>query len=81
MLQHFLTLLDLDKTRLQRLTQRAMQLKAMRKAGEDHQLFKTRTMGMIFDKSSTRTRVSFETAMAHFGGHAIFLSPRGCHVF
>jgi ornithine carbamoyltransferase len=76
MLQHFLTLLDLDKTRLQRLTQRAMQLKAMRKAGEDHQLFKTRTMGMIFDKSSTRTRVSFETAMAHFGGHAIFLSPR-----
>ena len=76
MLQHFLTLLDLDKTRLQRLTQRAMQLKAMRKAGEEHQLFKTRTMGMIFDKSSTRTRVSFETAMAHFGGHAIFLSPR-----
>jgi ornithine carbamoyltransferase len=76
MLKHFLTLLDLDKTQLQRLMQRAMQLKSMRNAGEDHQLFKARTMGMIFDKSSTRTRVSFEAAMAQFGGHAIFLSPR-----
>ena len=76
MLQHFLTLLDIDKSRLQQLMQRAMELKAMRKTGEDHQYFKTLTMGMIFDKSSTRTRVSFEAAMAHFGGHAIFLSPR-----
>jgi ornithine carbamoyltransferase len=76
MLQHFLTLLDLDKTQLHTLMQRAIQLKAMRKAGEDHRYFKTRTMGMIFDKSSTRTRVSFEAAMSHFGGDAIFLSPR-----
>jgi len=76
MLQHFLTLLDLDNHQLQQLMQRAMELKAMRKAGEDHRYFVTRTMGMIFDKSSTRTRVSFESAMAHFGGHAIFLSPR-----
>ena len=76
MLQHFLTLLDLDNTQLQRLLQRAIELKAMRIAGEDHQYFKARVMGMIFDKSSTRTRVSFETAMAQFGGHAIFLSPR-----
>ena len=76
MLQHFLTLLDLDQTQLQHLMQRAIELKAMRKAGEDHQYFKTRVMGMIFDKSSTRTRVSFEAAMAQFGGHAIFLSPR-----
>ena len=74
--QHFLSLLDLDKTQLQTLIQRAVQLKAMRKAGEDQRYFKTRTMGMIFDKSSTRTRVSFEAAMAHFGGDAIFLSPR-----
>jgi len=76
MLKHFLTLLDLDKTQLHQLMKRALELKAMRNAGEDHQYFKTRTMGMIFDKSSTRTRVSFEAAMAHFGGHAIFLSPR-----
>lgn len=76
MLQHFLTLLDLDQNQLQQLMQRAMELKAMRNAGQDHQYFKTRTMAMIFDKSSTRTRVSFEAAMAQFGGHAIFLSPR-----
>ncbi|MBI1424554.1 MAG: ornithine carbamoyltransferase [Gammaproteobacteria bacterium] len=76
MLQHFLTLLDLDKAQLQQLLQRAVELKAMRAAGEDHPYFKSRTMGMIFDKSSTRTRVSFEAAMAQFGGHAIFLSPR-----
>jgi ornithine carbamoyltransferase len=74
--KHFLTLLDLDKAQLQKLMQRAMELKAMRNAGEDHQFFKASTMGMIFDKSSTRTRVSFEAAMAQFGGHAIFLSPR-----
>jgi len=76
MLQHFLTLLDLNKSQLQQLMQRAIELKRMQKRGENHQLFKTRTLGMIFDKSSTRTRVSFEAAMAHFGGHAIFLSPR-----
>ncbi|MEJ2359874.1 MAG: ornithine carbamoyltransferase [Gammaproteobacteria bacterium] len=76
MLQHFLTLLDLNKTTLHQLVHRAIELKVLRNAGEDHQYFKSRTMGMIFDKSSTRTRVSFETAMAHFGGHAIFLSPR-----
>ncbi len=74
--KHFLTLLDLDKTQLQKLIQRAVELKAMHKAGEDHQYFTARTLGMIFDKSSTRTRVSFEAAMTHFGGHAIFLSPR-----
>ena len=76
MLKHFLTLLDLSKPQLQSLMQRALELKAMQKAGEDHQIFKSRTLGMIFDKSSTRTRVSFEAAMAQFGGHAIFLSPR-----
>jgi len=76
MTQHFLTLLDLDKTQIHTLIERASQLKKMQKAGEPHEIFKNRVMGMIFDKSSTRTRVSFETGMAHFGGHAIFLSPR-----
>lgn len=76
MTQHFLTLLDLDKTQIHTLINRAIELKKMQKAGEAHEYFKNRVMGMIFDKSSTRTRVSFETGMAHFGGHAIFLSPR-----
>jgi ornithine carbamoyltransferase len=76
MTQHFLTLLDLDKTQIQSLIDRAIELKKMQNNGEQHDLFRNRVMGMIFDKSSTRTRVSFETGMAHFGGHAIFLSPR-----
>ena len=76
MTQHFLTLLDIDKTQIHTLIDRAIVLKQMQKTGESHEFFKNHVMGMIFDKSSTRTRVSFETGMAHFGGHAIFLSPR-----
>jgi len=76
MTQHFLTLLDLTEDQAQSLIQRAIELKAMQKAGEPHEYFKHKVMGMIFDKSSTRTRVSFEAGMVHFGGHAIFLSPR-----
>ena len=76
MTQHFLTLLDLDKTQIHSLIDRAIELKKMQKAGKPHEFFKNRVMAMIFDKSSTRTRVSFETGMVQFGGHAIFLSPR-----
>lgn len=76
MTQHFLTLMDLDSATLKKLTTRAIELKAMQKAGEIYEPFKNRVLGMIFDKSSTRTRVSFETGMVQLGGHAIFLSPR-----
>lgn len=76
MIQHFLTLLDFDRTTLRALLRRAMELKAMQHARKEHAYFPRRIMAMIFDKSSTRTRVSFEAAMAQFGGHAIFLSPR-----
>jgi len=74
--RHFLTLMDLSADELEGLIQRAIELKAMHKNGNRHTPLKNRVLGMIFEKSSTRTRVSFETAMAHFGGHAIFLSPR-----
>lgn len=76
MTQHFLTLMDLDKDTLKKLITRAIELKQMQKNGEIFEPFKNRVLGMIFDKSSTRTRVSFETGMVQFGGHAIFLSPR-----
>ena len=76
MTQHFLTLLDIDPANLNHLVHRATELKAMQHAGERYEPLYGKVMGMIFDKSSTRTRVSFETAMAQFGGHAIFLSPR-----
>ncbi|ALM52454.1 ornithine carbamoyltransferase [Halomonas huangheensis] len=75
--RHFLTLLDLDQDELRYLIQRAITIKTALKAhGPTYTPFANRTMAMIFEKSSTRTRVSFETGMAHFGGHALFLSPR-----
>jgi len=76
MAKHFLTLLDLEKDEAKRLIQRAIELKKMLREGTPHEFLKHKTLAMIFDKSSTRTRVSFETGMVQFGGHAIFLSPR-----
>ncbi|MDH5444913.1 MAG: ornithine carbamoyltransferase [Gammaproteobacteria bacterium] len=76
MAKHFLTLLDLEKNEAEALIQRAIELKKMLREGTEHNFLKQKTLAMIFDKSSTRTRVSFETAMVQFGGHAIFLSPR-----
>jgi len=74
--RHFLTLTDLSATEFEQLLQRAIELKRMQKAGELYEPLKNRVLAMIFEKSSTRTRVSFETGMAQFGGHALFLSPR-----
>jgi ornithine carbamoyltransferase len=75
--RHFLTLLDLSPDELHYLIQRAIGIKnRMRTQGPRYTPLANRTLAMIFEKSSTRTRVSFETAMAQFGGHALFLSPR-----
>lgn len=75
--RHFLTLLDLTPDELAYLIRRAIAIKSALKAqGPTYTPFTNRTLAMIFEKSSTRTRVSFETAMAQFGGHALFLSPR-----
>ena len=74
--RHFLTLNDLSRDELRALIQRAIELKQMQHNGEIYQPLKNKVLGMVFEKSSTRTRVSFEAGMAQFGGHAIFLSPR-----
>jgi ornithine carbamoyltransferase len=74
--RHFLTLRDLSPTELSALIDRAIELKQMHKRGERYEPLKNKVLGMVFEKSSTRTRVSFETGMIHFGGQAIFLSPR-----
>ncbi|EDN66195.1 ornithine carbamoyltransferase [Beggiatoa sp. PS] len=74
--RHFLTLLDLSQDELQALIARAIELKAMQYANICYEPFKKKVLAMIFEKSSTRTRVSFETAMVQCGGSAIFLSPR-----
>jgi ornithine carbamoyltransferase len=74
--RHFLTLLDLTPEELEAMTQRAIELKQMWKHGKIFEPLKNKTLAMVFEKSSTRTRVSFESGMAQFGGHALFLSPR-----
>lgn len=74
-MRHFLTLKDLSPAELGLLIARATELKKMHKAGEIYQPLKNKVLAMIFEKSSTRTRVSFESAMVQFGGGSIFLSP------
>lgn len=76
-MKHFLTLKDLTREELHRLIARAGEMKAAYATGMPYPLdVAGKVLGMIFEKSSTRTRVSFESAMARGGGHAIFLSPR-----
>ncbi len=75
-LRHFLTLMDFSSIELKNMTDRAIVLKKMQKNGDIYEPLKNRMLGMIFEKSSTRTRVSFETGMLQFGGGALFLSPR-----
>jgi len=74
-MRHFLTLKDFTSDELQQLIQRAIELKRLHKAGEIYEPLENKVLAMIFDKSSTRTRVSFESGMVQFGGGAIFLSP------
>ena len=78
--RHFLTLLDLSPNELNWVIQRAIELKKIRNSNTPYEPFRSKVLGMIFEKSSTRTRVSFEAGMAQQGGHAIFLSPRDTHL-
>jgi ornithine carbamoyltransferase len=72
--RHFLTLLDFSPAELRALIERASVLKRERAEGVDQRRLPGRVMAMIFEKASTRTRVSFEAGMAQLGGHAMFLS-------
>ncbi|HIF75673.1 MAG TPA: ornithine carbamoyltransferase [Porticoccaceae bacterium] len=69
--RHFLNLLDLSKDELQTIIARAIELKSL---GLPSQTLSQKTLGLIFDKSSTRTRVAFEVAMTQLGGNSLFLS-------
>ena len=79
-MKHLLKLLDLSKEDIIGLLDLADKLKAELKAGVPHPILQGKTLGMIFEKSSTRTRVSFETGMAQLGGHALFLSSRDLQI-
>ncbi|MBQ1509409.1 MAG: ornithine carbamoyltransferase [Selenomonadaceae bacterium] len=67
---------DLSVDEVEEILGLAAELKAKQKAGIEHHLLRGKTLGMIFEKSSTRTRVSFETGMYQLGGQALFLSNR-----
>ncbi len=71
-----LSIHDLSVDEVQEILSFAKELKAMQKAGVEHHILEGKTLGMIFEKSSTRTRVSFETGMYQLGGQALFLSNR-----
>ncbi len=75
--QHFLTLDDLSLDELLGIIDRAIELKRCHRQKHPVNSLQGRTLAMIFEKSSTRTRVSFEAGMAQLGGHAIYLSPEG----
>ncbi len=74
--RHFLTLADLTAAELKQLLKRAAELKRLHRAGARHAPLAGKVMAMLFEKSSTRTRVSFEAGMAQLGGAGMFLSPR-----
>ncbi len=75
-MKHLLKLGDLSTQEITQILDLADQLKAERKAGIPHRHLEGQTLGMIFTKSSTRTRVSFEVGIHDLGGHAMFLSSR-----
>ena len=74
-IRYFLTLNDLSREELLALLKRASELKVLQRNGTAHGALTGKVMAMIFAKSSTRTRVSFEAGMTQLGGSAMFLSP------
>ncbi len=79
-MKHLLKLLDLTPEEIFSILDLAQDLKAKQKAGIPHRLLEGKTLGMIFQKSSTRTRVSFEVGMYQLGGSALFLSNRDLQI-
>ena len=75
-----LSIHELTTAEVYKILDLATDLKAKQKAGIEHHLLKGKTLGMIFEKSSTRTRVSFEVGMYQLGGHALFLSSNDLQI-
>jgi len=78
--RHFLTLKDFTKAEILEIVDIGLKIKKDLKAGVYNKELENQTLAMIFEKSSTRTRVSFETGMYQLGGHALFLSNRDIHL-
>ena len=78
--RHILTLLDLEKADFETFFQRATELKERYKKGITEKVLAGKTLGLIFEKPSTRTRVSFEAAMVQLGGTPIFISAKDTQI-
>lgn len=78
--RHFLSLMDLTTEEIRLIIARAIELKAELQAGTLSTLMHNQSAVLVFEKSSTRTRVSFETGVAQFSGNAIFLAPTDSHL-
>ncbi len=79
-MKHLLKLMDLSTNEIIEILNLADQLKYEKKNGIEHHILKGKTLGLIFEKSSTRTRVSFEVGMYDLGGNALFLSSRDLQI-
>ena len=79
-MKHLLKLSDLSESEIIDILNLADQLKYEKKHNISHEYLKGKSLGMIFQKSSTRTRVSFETGMYQLGGQALFLSNRDLQI-
>ena len=73
--RHFTDVDDLSRTELETVLDAASGFKSQVERDEPHPVLERKTLGMVFEKPSTRTRVSFETGMTQLGGHAVFLGP------
>ncbi|MCG7854840.1 MAG: ornithine carbamoyltransferase [Methanoregulaceae archaeon] len=80
MKKDLLSILDLSAADLEVLISEAVNLKMLRKAGRPHEFLKGKALAMVFEKASTRTRISFETGMYELGGHALFLNPNDLQI-
>ena len=78
--KNLLTIFDLTKEEIAAVFEKAAILKGRQKRGITYQPLTGKTLGLIFEKASTRTRVSFEAAMYQMGGHAVFISHKDSHI-
>jgi ornithine carbamoyltransferase len=80
MKRNLLSLWDLGADEIKAIMRRASELKKLRATGHLHQTLVGKTLGMVFEKASTRTRVSFEVGMYELGGHAVYLAAQGSQI-
>ncbi len=77
----FLSILDINKIEMEQILSEAKHLKTLKKQGVVHDVLRGKNLAMIFEKSSTRTHISFEVGMNELGGHALFLNARDMQIW